>query len=620
MSGIYLLISLFEKFNLFFLRPLFFEKKVVCQIVLWSIVLGLFNFSVIIIVGPFLKLFTQESRREILSLSDVAPERLLSLLGSYADFSFEAQSVVWLLPCFVVGIGVLTAVAQYNLRFLQQYLSIRAANSMRIRLFDTIIQLPFEVLRQRTPSEWMSLLLNDMYFYQNQFTQIAAGFFKNFAIILGAIPAMFFVSKKLFILYILMLPVLTVLFKFFGANLSKQGSVYQSLLRSVLNSLFDIRKRLSFIKVESTEEQAYLYYLQKDKNFSQKIKKVIFARNFISPFIEFFGYAVFSLMIYLFVNGSLDHMVSSVEAIQFVVAVGLSVKPLREAGTLYAQLQESLGVLTTVSGYVSGDSPRSCKGVPVEQSSVPSKEILGKKTGDRKTRGIDSLFIDQLSYKINKDIEINVSELALERGDMVAVIGASGSGKSTFLRLLAGIFKPEVFKASCSPNELANNSILVTQQPFVFSDSVANNVIYGTGTKNKELLERSLSYSRYQAMVKDRSIDQDYVIDFLRTELSGGQKQSLSLSRVFYQSKSLCLLDEPSSSYDLQNEAVLYENIKNHLSERITLMVTHRLHQLDLFSEVWFFDKGGIVCRGPHRQLLESSVAYRNFCSTYSNV
>ncbi len=218
----------------------------------------------------------------------------------------------------------------------------------------------------------------------------------------------------------------------------------------------------------------------------------------------------------------------------------------------------------------------------------------------------------------------NVS-IDLRRGAKVAFVGESGSGKSTMMNVLRGLQFTKRVTVLCDGVELenkllhlANHTTLIPQDPEIFADSIRFNITFGVETKDEEIMD-AIKLARFESVIARMPEGFDTNISQKGINLSGGEKQRLALARGIFSAKDsdMILLDEPTSSVDSQNEALIYEGLLKTFKDRCMVSSIHKLHLLTLFDTIYVFQQGEIVESGSLSSLIEKQGAFSKMWSSY---
>lgn len=224
------------------------------------------------------------------------------------------------------------------------------------------------------------------------------------------------------------------------------------------------------------------------------------------------------------------------------------------------------------------------------------------------------------------DLHLDNIALSLRRGEKIAVIGESGSGKTTFLKIIRGLYTPTTVSVSLDGRELAqgflslkNDIALIPQEPEIFATTVRENITLGVD-RTEEEIARYATLGRFASVIERLPNGLDSSVVERGVNLSGGEKQRLALVRGLMASeeKSIILLDESTSSVDPHNEIAIYENIFERYRDKTIIASIHKLHLLRLFDSIYVFDRGKVVASGNFASLLRSSALFAAMWQKYT--
>jgi ATP-binding cassette, subfamily B, bacterial len=231
---------------------------------------------------------------------------------------------------------------------------------------------------------------------------------------------------------------------------------------------------------------------------------------------------------------------------------------------------------------------------------------------------------DQGGVTKQDHLHLRDTTFTIRKGEKIALIGESGSGKTTFLKLLRGLYTPEqatilVDKKQIPSLESIEESVtLIPQDPELFTTTVRENIVMGSDCSDEELIQytdlacftsvaQRLPH-KFESSIKEKGVN-----------LSGGEKQRLALSRglLACRGKEIILMDEPTSSVDAKNELAIYRNVLDHFNDKTIISTIHRLHLLPMFDTIYFFDKGRIIAHGSPAELMAKSPEFRALWKKY---
>ena len=255
------------------------------------------------------------------------------------------------------------------------------------------------------------------------------------------------------------------------------------------------------------------------------------------------------------------------------------------------------------------------------QEVIPEEDLVH----DWKVCNIHSL---TFSYHSEDSTDLHLDDIALsiKSGEKIAVIGESGSGKTTFLKIMRGLYTPTSVAVSLDGRELPNGFItmkndiaLIPQEPEIFTTTIRENITMGVD-RTLEEIQKYMDIARFSSVIKRLVNGLESSIVERGVNLSGGEKQRLALVRGLMASeeKSIILLDESTSSVDAQNEMAIYENIFSTYNDKTIIASIHKLHLLRMFDTIYMFDKGIISASGDFKHLLTASPLFASMWSKYT--
>lgn len=518
-----------------------------------------------------------------------------------AFFDGSGGHLAMLLPLAVLVAGLAKSWGTYLYTRLQQEFSIFAGAELRDELFPAILGKSYQELALVSPGTWMSVLVNDVAFVQTRLSEVMTSFLRGGMSVLASLGTMFYLHWPSAIVMSLLIPITAKSTGATGKRIAGFSNAVQESLRSMADLVLEVRGRFDFMRAQQGEAFDLARYESANDSYFRMITRSILVRSAFAPVLEFFGFAVFAGFILAINRGwiafSSEGQKGSELVLQFIVALGFMVKPLRDIGEQLARYHETRGAVEKCFDML-GEGHLADEHVWKGGGTAP--EIV---FSDR----VQSLAIHQVAFTWPGSGKIfSTQNLKLDPGMTVAVVGPSGSGKSTFLKLMAGLLPPDQWDADLSWVETVERTALVPQQPFLFTASIRENVCYGMDRCEDAAIWRALDAIDARSFVEALPDKLATPVSSLVANLSGGQIQRLVIARALLRGKRILLLDEATSALDVATEGAILRKITadTKANGSSVLAVTHRLQWLPLFDEIWFIEDGAVALRGTLQSLM----------------
>lgn len=576
------------------------------------LLLGLSQAMFLLLIKGFIKaLFTHDGAGSI-AVGELLPRGLISTFGGSLDAQISYAVLAVVVPVAIIIAGLVMSLALYFYQYSQQALSMYVAKFLRERVFSQILGMAYGRIAAKSPGDWMSVIMNDIMFLQNRLSDLLTALFKDSVVILSCYAVLLYIHLPTAIILALLSPFIALGMGRTGKRIARFAENFQRELANISAIVLNLRERFEFIRAQHGEARELSWFRTANSAYYLMIRKSILIRSAFAPAMELLGFVIFAGLVWGIGSGHwLD--VTPELLMQFFIAIGLMLRPLREVGEQVSRLQETLGAMTSClrllsEGDFSGAEP---------QPSLPnsSQPLVNQ--------SVKKFSLKSVEFGYGGSSVFSAKDLNFSVGKSIAVVGASGSGKSTLIKTLAGLLPPIVWQSEVDWSQISGCTSFVSQEPFLFDDSIRANLLYGITANiptDQELLD-TLEKVNLVEQIKNANGGLDAHFRALGANLSGGQIQRLVIARALLRGKSFLLLDEATSAVDAEAE----RGINKFLTETCQknqiglLVVTHRLEWLAMYDEIWFVDAGKIVARGTLADLMAVD-SFRNFSLTGSEV
>lgn len=526
-------------------------------------------------------------------------------LRQVVDIVVERDTVGFSNIAATLGILVLAAVAvEYLLRYSSGRFSEEGTSAIRNHLITKIQGLPMEYLDSQHSGDIISRLTNDVNLVR---VFLATHFTRLFTIPLMAIFAlgyMLWVSWSLTLLSILFIPIMGWISGKISAAMAKNSHELQQQLGKVNEAARDSLGGILVTKafnLENIQRASFNAKVEASVKSSLELAK---GRSILGGLASIFNISPF--IICLFYGGILIGRgeISAGQLIAFVNFLNYLANPMQQVPRLLGEIQITRAAIRRIGEIMTRDSER----------------VGGKAF----TPGDPLLELDNVAFGYGEKLLLKELSFELRRGEKIALVGPSGGGKSSILKLIAGFYHPsqgEIRMYGHSLNEWDLNALrgsiaMVSQDTYLYPGSIAENIGWGKlGSTMEEVVQAAKLANAHDFIT---SLPQGYQsqVGELGNRLSGGQRQRIAIARAILNDAQLLLLDEPTSALDSESELLVQQALDTFMASKTSIVVAHRLSTIRNAHRVLVIDQGRVLESGSHDELLAQKGAYYKLYNT----
>jgi subfamily B ATP-binding cassette protein MsbA len=414
---------------------------------------------------------------------------------------------------------------------------------------------------------------------------------------------MFYQNWKLSLLAIIMIPIAAFFSKKFGKRMGKYVNQYLQASEMFTKFLSEILKATSIIKIFQKEEEELKNFKKIIEDRVEKMTNVEKTRLGAAPVMETITGIAIAIVVFAGGYLSIKGQIEVGSFFSFLTALMLAYQPVRALSGVNIGLNE--GFIAAKRIYELLDNQNTISNEP--------------KKNDLKVSNKDILFENvEFSYPDGTEAIKKVST-KIKGGSTVALIGKSGSGKSSFINLIPRFYNISAGKITIDGQDIREVNLkslrkeiaLVSQEIVLFDDTIEANIRYGRIDATKEEVLEASKNAAVHEFAKDLPGGYDTIVGENGVKISGGQKQSISIARAILKNSSIILLDEATSALDSEAESKVQFAIDNLIKNRTTIMIAHRLSTIKNADKIIVFSNGEIVDEGIHDELIKNSKTYQ---------
>jgi len=479
---------------------------------------------------------------------------------------------------------------------------------LRITMFTKIINLPISFYSEKRKGDIMARMLGDVGEVQNSFFAILELVVKEPMTIIFTIVAMFAISVKLTIFVFIFIPISGYIISLIGKSLKSKSQTIQSEAGYLISIVEESLSGLKVIKSYNAENSFKRRFNDSVGRLLKLSNSIGRKNNLASPFSEFMGIIVIAVLLWFGGNmvlvDKLPNGKAVLEGAQFLAYMGLAYNILTPAKAI------SKATYAVKSGMAAAQ--RVFEVLEVQNTITDKPNALVKASFD------NEIAIENINFKYEDEKVLKNFSLQIPKGKTVALVGQSGSGKSTIANLLTRFYDVQEGSIKIdgtdikdmTMNSLRNMIGLVTQDSILFNDTIKSNILIGKLDATDEEIIAALKVANAYEFVKDLPNGIHTNIGDAGNKLSGGQKQRLNIARAVLKNPPIMILDEATSALDTESEKFVQLAIENMMQNRTSIVIAHRLSTIQKADKIVVMHRGEIVEQGTHDELLALNGTY----------
>ena len=521
-------------------------------------------------------------------------------------FIEKDQSLILVIPILIVIAFATKGISLYVAKALMIKVGEEISKSLQYNMVKSLIYTDSQNIDKKHTGKFISNLTYDVQHITNLLSNAILILFKDSLTLIGLLTVMFFQNWKLALISIIMIPISSIFAKTLGKRMKKvvtQAQERSGFLISYLVELFKNHKIAKIFQKEDYEINRADVQLTELMNKNKKIATVLIR---MSPIMEVLTGIMIAILIYfsgkLILKGEIDVN----NFFSFLAAMMLAYQPVRSLTSLNIVVNQGLSSAIRILPIIDikniiNNSPDS-KSLKIKESKINFENIFFK-------------------YESNEKNVLENINLEFHGGKMTALVGHSGSGKSTILNLIPRFYQPQsgTIKIDNQPidkvtiQSLRNNISLVSQETTLFDDTIKNNIKYANEHASDDDIFEASKLSNSHEFIENLPDKYETIIGENGVRLSGGEKQRISIARAMLKKSTIILLDEATSSLDSQTESKIQEALNKLTKNKTTIVIAHRLSTILNSNNIYLIDSGKVVDSGKHDELLNKSDLYKNF-------
>ncbi len=587
-------------------------KHLVISIVC-TILFALLNGMSVYLTIPLLDTLFQEGSKTqtssqtstVSNVSHLLPDWVIKIkndvVNTFDNFVFSGDKLdaLFKICLLVLFTFVLKNVFGYLQAYYLSYVEQGSMKDLRDSAYKHLHQLPMSYFKQERVGNLISRLTNDVNVVQTSISAAFLNLIREPLTIIVFVGIALSISWQLTLLAFVILPFSMFIIAWIGLKLRKHSSRIQAKMADITSILQETISGVKIVKAFGMENYENKKFVDETNNYFKMMLRIVRIRNASSPITETLSVLVGAVIIYY--GGVLVLQYNTLKASEFLgflFAIFQLMPPIKELSTVNNRIQESSAAGDRIFEIL--DTNPNIKDKPDAVKIEQFKSTIEFSHLNFQYEDSEELVLDDINFKVNK-------------GEIIALVGPSGGGKSTLVDLIPRFYDPIGGKILIDGIDIKDINIknlrslmgIVTQETFLFNESIKSNIAYGLGDYPIEKIIEAAKTANAHNFIVDLPDGYETIIGERGLKISGGQRQRISIARAIVKNPEIMIFDEATSALDNESELLVQEAIERMMKNRTTFVIAHRLSTIRNASRILVLDKGKIIQIGTHDNLIQ---------------
>jgi subfamily B ATP-binding cassette protein MsbA len=501
--------------------------------------------------------------------------------------------------CFLVLITfLLKNITGYLQAYFMAHVEYGAMKDLRDEAYSHLHQLPMSYFKKERVGNLISRFTNDVIIVQASITAAFSNLIKEPLTIIVFLGIALSISWQLTLVAFVVLPFSMLIIGWIGLKLRRQSSLVQAKIADITSILQETISAVKIVKAFGMEKYENKKFTKETHSYFKMMLRIVRIRNIASPVTEFLSVLVGVFIIYY--GGVMVLQQNSLKASEFLgflFAIFQMMPPIKELTSVNNRIQEA-----------------SAAGERIFEILDTKPSIKNKNGATEITKFQDKIEFNNVvfSYEDSEEPVLKDISFTANRGEIIALVGPSGGGKSTLVDLIPRFHDPDSGKLCIDGMDVKDVKIedlrslmgIVTQETYLFNETIRNNIAYGKEDFPMDKIIEAAKTANAHNFILELPKQYDSIIGERGTKLSGGQRQRISIARALVKNPEIMIFDEATSALDNESEVLVQEAIERMMKNRTTFVIAHRLSTIRHATKIIVIDYGRIIQQGKHNELL----------------
>ncbi len=507
------------------------------------------------------------------------------------------------LPIALVLVTILKGGAAYGRDYFMGYVGQKIVNDIRDRLYAHVESLSFSYFTKTPTGVVISRIINDVNLVQGAITKAPASLIQGALTMAGLTGYILYLNWRLAVFSIIVLPLAGIALSKFSKRFRNASTSMQEQIGVLTTHLHETIGGIRIVKAFGMEQYESRRFSEKNRDLFNSLMRAIKTGAISHPVMEVISILGTSLVILFGLYAIVAGTMTVGDFFSFMAALVFFYRPLRELNGVNNTVQDGLAAAKRIFEVLDTEP-----------------EIRDRKGAVSAPREFTSVEFRNLFFKYEEELVLRDINLTVKAGETIAIVGKSGGGKTTLVNLIPRFYDVtggSILIDHADIRELSLESLrslmaIVTQQTYLFNDTVRNNIAYGNTSRPFEDVVRAAQSAYAHDFVKALPGGYDTVIGESGVKLSGGQRQRIAIARALLKDAPVLILDEATSSLDTQSEREVQKALDTLMAGRTSFVIAHRLSTIMNADRIIVLKDGRIVEQGRHEALLARGGEYKN--------
>jgi len=513
------------------------------------------------------------------------------------------MEMLLLLPIAIILLFLFKGIFEYGQAYLMNYVGLRIVADIREKLYNHLQTLSLSFFTKTPTGILISRITNDVNLIQGSVSNAITGLVKDAFTVIGLIGVVVYRDWKLALIALFIFSLVIIPIKEFGKRLRKFSRKSQQRMGSITTFLHETIAGNRIVKAFNMEDYEKRRFAEENNRFFKIVFKRVKIRALSHPLMELLGGIAVAIIIWVGGYRVIQGELTPGAFFSFMTALFMLYAPIRDLNKVNLEVQEGMAAAIRVFELLD-TTPE----IKEEEGAIPLPPV---------SKGVD---FQDISFKYGEETVLKDISLHVNVGEVIALVGMSGAGKTSLVNLLPRFYDVEKGQILIDGHDirkvtfksLRDQIALVTQQTILFNDTIRNNIAYGNihGCSDQEIIEAAKAAHAHDFIMKLPE-GYDTLIGEQGVKLSGGERQRLSIARALLKNAPVLILDEATSSLDSDSETEVQKALDQLMKGRTVFVIAHRLSTIRNAHRIIVLSDGQVVEQGNHTELIALNGEYR---------